>query len=797
MQRARATKLAVGGALILLAGQGLAFTPSGNSWTWMPNPISEPFELNTNTFPANVGTSAAIEAAYVGAQDAWNTQGGAPTFAYIYGGLTSNTSWSNDNRNIGQWYTSAPGNDSTLAIAQYWMQGGGQITDCDIRFYGSNGFGPIDWSSNAAGAPGGHMDLQLVATHELGHCLGLDHSNAPSAVMYFSAAAGTGPAERMLDPDDILGIQAIYGGPLDATLTLLSHSWSEIGDGDGLLEQGESASITLNVDNNNSITALNAYAAMTTSEPDAIITSATGLPVTAPDHAAFFNDNYVGLSMQLGIGCDYNGTFLFDIDLNADNSNGSPYIIDIPVSCAGPDTDGDGVPNNFDICPGYDDAVDTDGDGAPDGCDNCPQDANPLQDDGDGDGDGDVCEICPGSPDAVDTDGDGIPDGCDPCPLGDNALDGDGDGTPDGCDLCEGFDDGIDADLDTVPDACEQCPGFDDRLDDDADTVPNDCDICAFGDDLVDADADTVPDSCDLCGGFDDRMDADGDTNPDGCDICLGWDDFLDDDGDLLPNGCDNCPSVNNPSQVDVDLDTVGDPCDVCLGGDDTVETDGDGVPDDCDICPGAPDGDDGDLDGVPDGCDACPGSDDAIDFDGDGVPNGCDVCYGGDDADDADADGVPDFCDACPGGDDGQDADGDQVADACDRCMGFDDWADLDGDAVADGCDVCPGGDDTADADGDGVPNGCDHCAGADDAIDTDGDGAPDPCDVCPSGDDALDDDLDGVPDGCDVCPGFADFLDGHDCVVWGESPETEPIDGDLERADHRAVWCEFAWEP
>ncbi len=41
------------------------------------------------------------------------------------------------------------------------------------------------------------------------------------------------------------------------------------------------------------------------------------------------------------------------------------------------------------------------------------------------------------------------------------------------------------------------------------------------------------------------------------------------------------------------------------------------------------------------------------------------------------------------------------------------------------------------------------------------------------------------------------SDFLDGHDCVVWGESPETEPIDGDLERADHRAVWCEFAWEP
>ena len=34
-----------------------------------------------------------------------------------------------------------------------------------------------------------------------------------------------------------------------------------------------------------------------------------------------------------------------------------------------PDSDGDGVPDNEDACPGYDDNLDADGDGTPDGCD--------------------------------------------------------------------------------------------------------------------------------------------------------------------------------------------------------------------------------------------------------------------------------------------------------------------------------------------------------------------------------------------------------------------------------------------
>ncbi|RED49287.1 M12 family metallo-peptidase [Seonamhaeicola aphaedonensis] len=55
-----------------------------------------------------------------------------------------------------------------------------------------------------------------------------------------------------------------------------------------------------------------------------------------------------------------------------------------------PDTDEDGICNENDMCPGYNDNIDSDGDTVPDGCD-----------------------ICPEGDDRVDSDGDGVPDDCD------------------------------------------------------------------------------------------------------------------------------------------------------------------------------------------------------------------------------------------------------------------------------------------------------------------------------------------------------------------------------------------------
>ncbi len=62
------------------------------------------------------------------------------------------------------------------------------------------------------------------------------------------------------------------------------------------------------------------------------------------------------------------------------------------------DSDGDGVPDVFDVCPGFDDTADGDTDTHPDGCDNCVSVANVLQANIDGDAAGDLCDACPADP---------------------------------------------------------------------------------------------------------------------------------------------------------------------------------------------------------------------------------------------------------------------------------------------------------------------------------------------------------------------------------------------------------------
>ena len=52
-----------------------------------------------------------------------------------------------------------------------------------------------------------NVDLLTVAAHEIGHNLGLDHSNDPNALMYPSYSA----PHRFLGNDDIAGIQSLYG----------------------------------------------------------------------------------------------------------------------------------------------------------------------------------------------------------------------------------------------------------------------------------------------------------------------------------------------------------------------------------------------------------------------------------------------------------------------------------------------------------------------------------------------------------------------------------------------------------
>lgn len=182
---------------------------------------------------------------------------------------------------------------------------------------------------------------------------------------------------------------------------------------------------------------------------------------------------------------------------------GAAYLYTLEGSDS--DSDGDGVPDDEDMCPGGDDYIDTDMDGVADHCDPCPND-----DENDVDGDG-VCgdiDICFDGNDNDNADGDSLPDFCDACPL-DPENDADGDG------LCESDDncataansDQADTDEDGAGDACDS--------DIDGDGVGNGDDNCVFdgNSDQVDTDGDGAGDACDT--------DLDGDGVLDADDACV------------------------------------------------------------------------------------------------------------------------------------------------------------------------------------------------------------------------------------------------------------------------------------
>jgi hypothetical protein len=136
---------------------------------------------------------------------------------------------------------------------------------------------------------------------------------------------------------------------------------------------------------------------------------------------------YFALSVTMG---DVSGDGKADIavgaaaeDVGGNTNQGRAYAFSLPS----PDTDGDGVPDGSDLCPGTAPSatvdangcsqgqVDSDGDGVCDpgassplwctGSDNCPSAANPDQRDSDSQDGGDVCDPCPNDDtDTCDTD---------------------------------------------------------------------------------------------------------------------------------------------------------------------------------------------------------------------------------------------------------------------------------------------------------------------------------------------------------------------------------------------------------
>ncbi len=199
----RASNLVV--VALLLPVGALAWTHTGIWYTWMDHPYEDGWDLNQTTVPSDMDvqdTAKALQRAFA----RWNAadldvqlwyDGKHKTADLQPDGLYSvlfSDNWE-------EW-----GTDNALAFAASWAWEDGAGLDCDVVFLTENQWGAVRWDTSSTGPASGHYDMEAVAVHEWGHCLGLGHSDSSAAVMY-AYYQGI----RDLDQDDIDGAAAIYG----------------------------------------------------------------------------------------------------------------------------------------------------------------------------------------------------------------------------------------------------------------------------------------------------------------------------------------------------------------------------------------------------------------------------------------------------------------------------------------------------------------------------------------------------------------------------------------------------------
>jgi matrixin/carboxypeptidase family protein len=173
------------------------WAPSSFPITWRMNPTRSP----------NVTGTGNLESAFRQAFQAWSAIStatitfaeGQPTAPSVKPGLDQ-VNLITTNLTPSEW--AVYGVDAMSLTNVLSSVTTGQILEADIIFNPNAGF------STEATAPPSLADLQAVATHEIGHLLGLDHTPLASAVM-FPLAAGD-RLSRTLTADDMIGVSTLY-----------------------------------------------------------------------------------------------------------------------------------------------------------------------------------------------------------------------------------------------------------------------------------------------------------------------------------------------------------------------------------------------------------------------------------------------------------------------------------------------------------------------------------------------------------------------------------------------------------
>ena len=184
-----------------LSPQSHAYEFVGSTWS-LSSGSSVPYRVN-NTLSADVSDGICLAALRAGFQ-VWSDVS-CSYMAWRDDGRTDNQGWGvSDQENVVSWRESSwDDSAAALAITSNIFDFRGFI-DTDIKYNGFHHSWAVVGEGNARG-----VDIESVTAHEVGHALGLDHSDVSGATMWPSTGPNDASA-RSLSQDDIDGVCALY-----------------------------------------------------------------------------------------------------------------------------------------------------------------------------------------------------------------------------------------------------------------------------------------------------------------------------------------------------------------------------------------------------------------------------------------------------------------------------------------------------------------------------------------------------------------------------------------------------------
>lgn len=169
-------------------------------WTWPNSRIPVGYYINTSNLPSGVNETDFISAVDNSFQSWEDIPTTAMSFFRVGFGSQYGTGAADGMTTVG-FGTATSG---ALAHATTYSDGQG-VTEFDVVL----GDDRASWSANPGGPGGGIVDVWATATHEIGHGLGLGHSEDTNASMYYAIYIGS-THQRDPNSDDIVGLEQLY-----------------------------------------------------------------------------------------------------------------------------------------------------------------------------------------------------------------------------------------------------------------------------------------------------------------------------------------------------------------------------------------------------------------------------------------------------------------------------------------------------------------------------------------------------------------------------------------------------------